>query len=1019
MSQQATPSAPNKSNTKKRTELEKVVFKNETPVGEKKDIRTIEMPAQYHPEFVEMAWYDWWNKQGYFKADEKDTTREKFTIALPPPNVTGSLHIGHALTVAIQDAIVRYHRMNGKNVLYIPGVDHAGISTQVVVEKKLMNQNPPVSRHDLGREKFIEEVFKWKDEYGQRILTQLKRIGASLDWTRECFTMDEKLSAAVKEAFIRMYEKGVIYRKNRLVNWSCVLKSAISNIEVDSEEVEAVKRFVPGHSETKKYEFGKLWSFAYKFEDPELANEEIVIATTRPETMLGDVAVAVHPDDPRYKKFHGKTLVHPFLDRKLKVITDATLVDMNFGTGAVKITPAHDANDFECGLRHGLEMICVFTDDGKINENGGQFKGMMRFDARYTIIEELKKKQLFRDEKPNKLVLKTCSRSKDIIEPMLKPQWYVKMDDLARQACEAVENGELKLVPEREKTTWFHFLGPANVQDWCISRQLWWGHRIPAYLIKIKGKEELTQDGDDKWWVVAGSEEEAKKKAFEKFKDIVTSESDIILQQDEDVLDTWFSSGLFPFSPLGWPDTESDDYKAFFPTQMLETGLDILFFWVSKMVMMSLCLTGQLPFTEVLLHAMVRDKDNRKMSKSLGNVIDPIDVIHGITLEEMHEKLKTGNLPKREIEKASEGQRKQFPEGIPECGTDALRFTLLNYTAQGRDIALDIMRVFGYRTFCNKMWQTTKFALMNWSDFKSDSIDNYPRDFSNLTMNDKWILSRLNKTIIACNASFEKGNYDFMTYTQSCYDFWLKDLCDQYLEMIKHDIKSEDLNRKRTTQLVLYTCIEQCLRLLHPAMPFITEELWQRLPGHSSFPANRESIMICPYPQPVPSWSNDAIETDMQFVLDVVHHIRSLKGAYKLTPKQTPEVYIICSSPTHATLLKSVKNYIEMLAICGNLVFDLRVEEIPSGCGVEVVNEFCEVHMMLKGLIDIEQEVKKQEKNKEKLQKVRDALLERTQTEKYKTNTPQEVKDNDQIKLESYNSELLKIDETIERLKKM
>ncbi|EFC41616.1 Valyl-tRNA synthetase [Naegleria gruberi] len=1005
-----------KQNTKKKTELEKVTFTNSTPLGEKKDVQSIEMPAQYHPEFVEMAWYEYWHKKGYFTADANDTTKETFTIALPPPNVTGSLHIGHALTVAVQDAICRYHRMNGKNVLYIPGVDHAGIATQVVVEKQLAKQDPPVSRHEIGREKFVEKVFEWKEEYGQKIMNQLKRIGASLDWTRECFTMDETLSVAVKEAFIKMYEQGIIYRKNRLVNWSCVLKSAISNIEVDSDEVEGNKLFIPGHPENKKYEFGKMWSFAYKFEDQEFANDEIIISTTRPETMLGDVAVAVHPDDPRYKKFHGKTLIHPFLERKLVVITDKELVDMNFGTGAVKITPAHDPNDFECGLRHNLEMICVFTDDGKINENGGEFKGMMRFDARYAVIEELKKKGLYRDEKVHKLALKKCSRSKDVIEPMLKPQWYVKMDDLARQACEAVQNGTLKIVPEREKTTWFHFLGAENVQDWCISRQLWWGHRIPAYLVKIAGKEHLSAD-DEKWWIVAHDEQEARAKAMEKFKDLVTSESDIILQQDEDVLDTWFSSGLFPFSPLGWPNTESADFKRFFPTQMLETGLDILFFWVSKMVMMSLSLTGELPFTEVLLHAMVRDKENRKMSKSLGNVIDPIDVIEGITLQEMNDKLKQGNLSSREIEKAALGQKKQFPEGIPECGTDALRFTLLNYTAQGRDIALDILRVFGYRTFCNKMWQTTKFALMNWTDFKSEGIENYPTDLSNLTFNDKWILSRLNKTIKACNASFEKGNYDFMTYTQSCYDFWLKDLCDQYLEMIKNDIKSEDLNRRRTTQLVLYTCIEQCLRLLHPTMPFITEELWQRLPGHSAFPSNRESIMICPYPAPVAAWENDNVETEMKFVMEVVHAIRSLKGAYKLTPKQTPEVYIITSSQND--LLKSVKAYIEMLALSGNLYFDVEVKDIPAGCGVEVVNQYCEIHMMLKGLIDIDQEVKKQEKNKEKLVKVRDSLIERTQTEKYKTNTPEEVKNNDQIKLEGYNLELAKIDETIERLKKM
>ncbi|KAL9655111.1 hypothetical protein ABK040_008892 [Willaertia magna] len=1017
MGKQPQQNKDNSSEKKKKTEIEKVVFTNETPSGEKKNIQQIQMPDAYHPEFVEMAWYDWWNKQGYFTADEKDTTREKFVIALPPPNVTGSLHIGHALTVAIQDSLCRFHKMKGKNVLYIPGVDHAGIATQVVVEKKLANQNPPISRHDIGREKFVQEVFKWKDEYGAKILSQLKRIGASLDWTRECFTMDERLSAAVKEAFVRMYEKGLIYRGNRLVNWSCVLKSAISNIEVESDEIEGVKLNVPGHDEKKKYEFGKLWSFAYKFADPEFEKEEIIISTTRPETMLGDVAVAVHPDDPRYKKFHGKLLVHPFIsDRKLKIVCDPDLVDMNFGTGAVKITPAHDYNDFECGKRHNLDFICVFTEDGLINENGGKFAGMKRFDARYAVLEELKEKGLYRDEKPHKLVLKTCSRSKDIIEPMMKPQWYVKMDGLAKQACDVVHNGELKIIPEREKTTWFYFLGPENVQDWCISRQLWWGHRIPAYLVTIKGKESLTVADDEKWWVVGRDENDARKKAFETFKDLASSEEDIILSQDEDVLDTWFSSGLFPMSPLGWPDEENADYKNFFPSNMLETGTDILFFWVSKMVMMSLALTGKLPFTEVLLHAMVRDKEGRKMSKSLGNVVDPIDVIHGISLEDLHEKLYHGNLSKKEIEKAKDGQKRQFKDGIPECGTDALRFTLLNFTAQGRDIALDVMRVFGYRTFCNKMWNTTKFALMNLEGFVSEGIDNVKFDMNKLSTIDKWILSRLNKTVKACNTAFEK--YDFSTYTQACYDFWLKELCDQYLEMIKLDLRSTDQEKRRNTQLVLYTCIEQCLRLLHPTMPFITEELWQRLPGHNKFPTNRESIMICPYPTPVAEWDNDEIESGIEFLLEFVHHIRSIKGAYNITKKNIPDVYAICSSEKHNDLLKQTKEYIELLTAT-NVIFDKKVEEIPVGCAPEVVNEFCELHMMLKGLVDFEQEIKKQEKNKEKLQKVYDTLYQRTLSEKYQLNTPQDIKDTDQTKLESYKAELTKFDENIERMKKM
>ena len=610
----------------------KVEFVNTTPKGEKKDLSAEMLPA-YSPAAVECAWQDWWEAAGYYSADPADADgvpqENKFVMVIPPPNVTGSLHLGHALTAAIQDTLTRWHRMRGDVTLYIPGTDHAGIATQSVVEKKLSKEQG-ITRHDLGREEFLKRVWQWKEEYGTRITTQLRFLGSSVDWSREAFTMDSNLSAAVTEAFVRFHESGILFRGTRLVNWSCALRSAISKIEVEPEEIKGrTYRSVPNHSRDK-YEFGTLTSFAYKIADADgnATDEEIVVATTRLETMLGDAAVAVHPEDPRYTHLHGRHVKHPFNGSLIPIVLDDVLVDMAFGTGAVKITPAHDQNDYLCGQRHNLPMTIIFNLDGSVNSEGGRFEGMMRYDARIAVYQALEEMGMIRGKVDNPMTLSICSRSGDVIEPMLTPQWFVDCRNMAERAKESVRSGGLKILPKMHERTWFDWLD--KVTDWCVSRQLWWGHRIPAYFATREGETlDAADEANNDRWVVARSPEEARAKAAEM---LSCPAEQVHLEQDPDVLDTWFSSGLFPFSVFGWP-RETPDLSAFYPTSLLETGLDILFFWVARMVMMGLELTDQLPFDTVYLHAMVRDKYGRKMSKSLGNVIDPLEVINGCSLE--------------------------------------------------------------------------------------------------------------------------------------------------------------------------------------------------------------------------------------------------------------------------------------------------------------------------------------------------------------------------------------------------
>ncbi|XP_014212180.1 valine--tRNA ligase isoform X1 [Copidosoma floridanum] len=1093
---------------------EAIVYTANTVPGDKKDV-TCPMPEAYSPQYVEAAWYSWWEKSGFFKPEynrniSDPNPKGKFVMVIPPPNVTGYLHLGHALTNAVEDAITRWNRMKGRTTLWNPGCDHAGIATQVVVEKKLWREEKK-TRHDLGREKFVEKIWEWKNEKGDRIYQQLKTLGGSFDWDRACFTMDPKLCRAVTEAFVRLHDEGVIYRSNRLVNWSCTLKSAISDIEVDKIELTG-RTFlsIPGYQE--KIEFGVLVLFAYEMED---STDRIIVATTRIETMLGDTAIAVHPNDKRYAHLIGKHAKHPFCNRKLPVVAD-TYVEMEFGTGAVKITPAHDPNDYEIGKKHNLPFITIFDDDGNICGDYGIFTGMKRFHARKAILKELTDRNLFVEIKDNPMVVPVCSRSKDIVEPLIKPQWYIKCDDMAANATEAVKSGELKIIPEQFKKTWYYWM--EGIRDWCISRQLWWGHRIPAYFVSIQGGN-LDASDDDRW-VSGRSEDEAKEKAAKKFG---VSKDKIALKQDADVLDTWFSSGLFPFSIFGWPD-ETEELKAFYPGTLLETGHDILFFWVARMVFLGQKLLGRLPFKEVYLHAMVRDAHGRKMSKSLGNVIDPMDVIRGTTLENLHKQLKDSNLDPKELKIAIDGQKRDYPQGIPECGTDALRFALCAYTSQGRDINLDILRVQGYRFFCNKLWNAAKFALTYFgNEFKYDeadnvesnngsnngilgdgrwyestisepcvqkSLDRYLRSYAyldgftpsqldvkaheaakrcfdskvlnclphlarwyahfesygsnerkalrpennriqsycaeiaddcgsgvegfKLTGNessiDLWMLSRVSYATQICDDGFTQ--FDFNSVTTACYNLWLYDLCDVYLECLKPVFQTGTDLQKQTAQRVLFKTLDAGLRLLCPFMPFITEELYQRLPRKTLI---YPSICVCPYPTTAEcSWRNEQLEKDIDFAQKVVRSIRSSRSAYNIPNKSKTEVYFACRD---SEIKKMISKYFDVI---GTLAYSIvSVEEPPSGCTIITVSDKLQVHLLLKGLIDPVKELEKMKKKEKQLKDTIQKLQKSMESPDYEIKVPVEVQQTDKEKLLNSKGEMERLVEAMEALQAM
>lgn len=972
-----------------------------TKPGEKKVLASLDDPAYkaYNPKNVESSWYAWWEKQGYFEPelDEGKIKKEgAFTIPAPPPNVTGALHIGHALTIAIQDTLIRYNRMKGKTTLFLPGFDHAGISTQSVVEKQVWKTEQK-TRHDYGREKFVEKVWEWKEEYHARIKDQVKRLGASYDWNREAFTLNPDLSRAVTEAFVRLHEDGTIYRASRLVNWSTALNTAISNLEVDNKVIPGRTLIsVPGYSD--KIEFGVLTSFSY----PVIGSDEkITVATTRPETLFGDTGVAVHPDDARYKHLHGKFLQHPFVDRKIPIVTDSEAVDMAFGTGAVKITPAHDQNDYNTGKRNNLEFVNILTDDGYLNENcGPEWKGVKRFDARSKVIEQLKEKGLYVDQKDNEMTIPTCSRSGDVIEPLLKPQWWVKQDDMAAEAIKAVKSGEITISPATSEKEYFQWLG--NIQDWCISRQLWWGHRCPVYFVNFEGVEGDRLDNH--FWIAGRSYEEALEKAQKKFPN-----KKFTLEQDEDVLDTWFSSGLWPISTLGWPD-KTADLELFNPMSMLETGWDILFFWVSRMVLLCLKLTGKVPFKEVFCHSLVRDAQGRKMSKSLGNVVDPLDVITGISLDSLHEKLKSGNLDPREVEKAKVGQKQSYPNGIPECGTDALRFALCAYTTGGRDINLDVLRVEGYRKFCNKMYQATKFVLGRLGEDYKPPASALKTGKESLV--EKWILHKLTNASKSLSAHLDKR--EFADSTSAIYNFWY-DLCDVYIENSKHLIQDGTPEQQKSAKDTLYTCIDQGLKLIHPYMPFVTEEMWQRLPRREG--DKTPSITIAQFPEYEKTFDDVEAYNAYELVLEITKGARSLLAQYNIL--KNGQVYIETSDENVRKIVKDQQESIVSL-IKGVEAIDVleKGKEVPSGCALNGVNPTTNVHVMVKGQIDIDSEIAKVNKKlsnvKEMDGKLKDSIS------KFTEKTKPEAKEAAAKRAENLKAEIEGYEQTIavlERLK--
>lgn len=964
------------------------------------------MEGNYNPKEVEEGWYSWWRGKGYFAPHAVEEGRsgeqETFSMVIPPPNVTGALHMGHALTNSLQDALCRWKRMTGARVVWVPGTDHAGIATQTVVEKRLMKERG-LTRQELGREDFVKEAFRWKNDYRDRIVSQLQRMGSSLDWSRERFTMDEDYSKAVVEAFCRLHEKGLLYRDNRIVNWCCALQSTISDLEVEHVELSGMtKRSVPGYE--RMVQFGEMIHFSYPVVG---SNERITVATTRIETMLGDVAVAVHPEDPRYQHLHGAHVEHPFSGKLLPIVTDAELVDMELGTGAVKVTPAHDPNDFLCGQRNGLPVENLLLEDGSLGPAAGQFAGLKRYDARYRVIEELEKKGLIVEKKSHPMSLGICSRTGDVVEPMVKPQWWMDCKQLAGSTREVIENGDLRLIPKQPHTAvWNSFL--SKIQPWCLSRQLWWGHRVPAYRVTVIDDDKEMELG----WVVARSEEEAWDAAREKYGEKAHS---MKVKQDEDVLDTWFSSSIFPMAVHGWPN-ETKDFADFYPCSMLETGMDILFFWVMKMVMVCRELTGgALPFSEVFLHGIVRDSHGRKMSKSLGNVIDPIDVIEGITLPELHRKLREGNLSTSEVEKATKGQKKDYPSGIKECGTDALRFALCNYSLKGthETINLDINVVLSHRHFCNKIWNATRFALSHLSDSPSEegesSWSGYsPSPASRMTGHesamDQWLYHRLFVTTEAAWKAWER--YDFTECTAVVQRFWMEDLCSTYMESIKSELyeyqqRADSLTdgekeRKAAIQGTLYNAFDIGLRLLHPFMPFITEDLWQRLPRRT---VDKESIMIAPYPLPQQEWRNEELDRAAGVAWRVVDEVRTMRGLYKIPHRVKPLLQLVTSSTSERESIQRFSSAITAMTKSSDCRV-LCVAHDHSGSSptaTAVVTDSLKALMALEG-VDIAAELQRLKATIDKATSQLDALVLSMEKPQYEKAAPAK-KENDAKKV--------------------
>ncbi|KAI5180426.1 valyl-tRNA synthetase [Nematocida sp. AWRm80] len=858
---------PTEKKNKKKIEFTEAI---EIPEGEKKTVTGLE--GQFNPLAVENGWFSWWEAQKFFMPETrtKKTNGKTFTMVLPPPNVTGSLHIGHAMMASIQDTIVRMKRMQGYKTLYLPGTDHAGIATQVVVEKSLSKQN--ITRQSLGRDQFLEKVWEWKNAYGNEITRQFRKLGSSLDFTREKFTMDEQLSSAVTDAFIEFHRQGLIYRGKRIVNWCAKIQTTLSDLEVNYTQVTPFQKI---QTDGGSYVFGRLFVVKYTIEKDGNVIGELNVSTTRPETIYGDVALCAHPEDSRYTQYKDATPINPLTNAKMRFVFDES-VEMDFGTGLLKVTPAHDPVDFAIGERHSLEGIMVL--DKNNNMTMGEYKGLNRFEAREKTAELLKEKGVLVSVEGHSGSVPLCSRTGEVVESILLPQWWMKCKDLAQKALEASETGELEIYPEEMKKTWNTWL--SNIRDWCLSRQLWWGHRIPAY----------TANGE---WYIAKTQQEAEKMAG------------CPVVQEEDVLDTWFSSGLWPFATLGWPEN-SQDMKDFYPTTLLETGKDIVFFWVARMVMMGISLTGKLPFKQVLFHSIVRDAKGEKMSKSKGNVIDPVDVITGTTLDKLLAKLKSGNLSKEEIKLASQNLSQEYKQGIEACGSDALRFALLSSASLGKDVNLSIDKVSSCRRFCNKIWNAMKFTML-----QSSAPDTPTSEFHEKT--DLWIQTKLVKLIHTVTQAID--SYNFMKAATEAQQFLVYEFCDFYLEFYKGRKDSQGLNILRKVSLTY-------ILLLHPLLPFLTEQIYQAMKHQWSSLSYEwmESITIDEYPTNSLRFS----EEDEALIDDLLESIKGIRSIIQSTELETCKTVKIQMSQNTGTLSMAIPEISKLLGVEVLLVSSLK-----------------------------------------------------------------------------------------------
>jgi valyl-tRNA synthetase len=919
------------------------------------------MEKTYQPDAIENRWYQQWESAGYFSPSGQG---ESFCMMIPPPNVTGSLHMGHAFQDTIMDTLTRFRRMQGRNTLWQVGTDHAGIATQMVVERKLAAQGS--NRHELGRDKFIEKIWEWKAESGDTITRQLRRMGTSVDWTRERFTMDEGLSNAVQEVFIRLYKEGLIYRGKRLVNWDPKLHTAISDLEVENHE-----------------EKGHMWHFRYPLSD---GSGHMVVATTRPETMLGDTAVAVHPEDPRYKDLIGKTIMLPLANREIPIIAD-DYVDPDFGSGCVKITPAHDFNDYEVGKRHQLPMINILTDSAALNDEVPEaYRGLDRADARKKVVDDLDALGLLEKINDHTLMVPRGDRSGVIIEPYLTDQWFVSIAPLAGPAIKAVEDGDIQFVPKQYENMYFSWM--RDIQDWCISRQLWWGHRIPAWY-----------DAQGNFYV--GRDEQQ-----------VRAENnlgDIALSQDNDVLDTWFSSALWTFSTLGWPE-ETPELKTFHPTDVLVTGFDIIFFWVARMIMMTLKFTDQVPFKTVYVHGLVRDGEGQKMSKSKGNVLDPLDLIDGITLDQLLEKRTAGLMQPQMQRKIDKRTRKEFPEGINAYGTDALRFTFLSLASTGRDIKWDMGRVEGYRNFCNKIWNAARYVMMNAEGQDCGASTNSAVE---LSLADRWIISALQKAEAEVIDALDTFRFD--QASTAAYEFIWNEYCDWYLELSKPVLYSDDYTeaQKNGTRRTLVRVLETILRLAHPFMPFITEEIWQRIKTLAN--VDGESIMLAPYPAADSSKIDEQAENDVRWLRGVISAIRNIRGEMRISPAKELTVYLHNGSDEDNARLEQNRRYLCKLAKLESITWLKESDSAPPSA-TQLVGQM-EILVPMAGLIDKQAELDRLGKEISKLKQEVSRIESKLKNPGFADKAPADVVAKEQSKLDDYRSALAKLGEQLEKIK--